>query len=131
MSENMPQHNTSMKNYSEVRVNEPHSDVDSPVHSCAENNANEKGIRSDEDDEYIFDDVKMILRKRRGWGHEDSLCSNDLDLLEDDDVLAEEDDAGCPLPSTPEDTQLIEAEVRQNNTIEHVFYSKINFVNKF
>ncbi|KAM7360256.1 adiponectin receptor isoform 1-T2 [Cochliomyia hominivorax] len=112
-SEKMLHRNTSINNYSEVRVNETNSDVDSPVHSCADNNINEKGIRSDEDDEYISDDVKMILRKRRGWGHDDSLCTNDLDLLEDDDVLAEEDDAGCPLPSTPEDTQLIEAEMTE------------------
>lgn len=98
-------------NYSEVRVSEPQSEVDTPLHSCVERNFNIEEIRSDDDDEYIFDDVKMILRKRRGWGHDDSLSANDLDLLEDDDVLAEEDDAGCPLPSTPEDTQLIEAEV--------------------
>lgn len=68
-----------------------------------------------EDEQDIFEQVTMILRKRRGWGPEDSLSNNglDLDLLEDDDdELVEEDDAGCPLPSTPEDTQLIEAEVR-------------------
>lgn len=67
------------------------------------------GSHSEEDD--IFEEVKMILRKRRGWGPNDSLDSQDLDLLGDDDVLAEEDEVGCPLPSTPEDTQLIEAEV--------------------
>ncbi|XP_001357860.3 adiponectin receptor protein isoform X2 [Drosophila pseudoobscura] len=65
---------------------------------------------SDETEEDIFEQVQMILRKRRGWGPDDSL-SNDLHLLEYDDELGEEDDAGCPLPSTPEDTQLIEAEV--------------------
>lgn len=68
-----------------------------------------------DDEQEIFEQVTMILRKRRGWGPEDSLSNNglDLDLLEDDDdELVEEDDAGCPLPSTPEDTQLIEAEVR-------------------
>lgn len=66
------------------------------------------------DDEHLFEEVAMMLRKRRGWTAEDTLCTNELDLLgDDDDVLAEEeDDAGCPLPSTPEDTQLIEAEVR-------------------
>ncbi|KAH8288473.1 hypothetical protein KR054_003212 [Drosophila jambulina] len=68
---------------------------------------------SDEVEEDIFEQVKMILRKRRGWGPEDSLSANDLDLLEYDDELGEEDDAGCPLPSTPEDTQLIEAEMTE------------------
>ncbi|KPU80673.1 uncharacterized protein Dana_GF16147, isoform C [Drosophila ananassae] len=72
---------------------------------------NRIGSGSDEVEEDIFEEVKMILRKRRGWGPEDSLSANDLGLLEYDDELGEEDDAGCPLPSTPEDTQLIEAEV--------------------
>ncbi|XP_067616576.1 adiponectin receptor protein [Eurosta solidaginis] len=88
------------------------SDFESPVHSCVESIE-----RSDEDDEdeedFIFREVKMILRKRRGWGPEDSLSANDLDLLEYDDELVEEDDPGCPLPSTPEDTQLIEAEMTE------------------
>ncbi|EDV91361.1 adiponectin receptor protein isoform X1 [Drosophila grimshawi] len=69
-----------------------------------------------DDDEDIFEQVTMILRKRRGWGAQDSLSHNelDLDLLEDDDdELVEEDDVGCPLPSTPEDTQLIEAEMTE------------------
>lgn len=68
-------------------------------------------LRREGSDEDIFEQVQMILRKRRGWGPEDSLSPNDLDILEYDDELVEEDDAGCPLPSTPEDTQLIEAEV--------------------
>lgn len=70
-----------------------------------------------DDEQDIFEQVTMILRKRRGCVPEDSLSHNglDLDLLDDDDddELVEEDDAGCPLPSTPEDTQLIEAEVRE------------------
>ncbi|XP_016961251.1 adiponectin receptor protein isoform X1 [Drosophila biarmipes] len=70
-------------------------------------------LRSAGSDEDIFEQVQMILRKRRGWGPEDSLSPNDLDLLEYDDELVEEDDAGCPLPSTPEDTQLIEAEMTE------------------
>ncbi|KAH8359177.1 hypothetical protein KR093_004925 [Drosophila rubida] len=73
-------------------------------------------VAGDEIEEDIFEQVTMILRKRRGWGPEDSLSHNglDLDLLEDDDdELVEEDDAGCPLPSTPEDTQLIEAEMTE------------------
>lgn len=55
-------------------------------------------------------DEIMVLRKRRGWDA-DSLHT-DFEIPEDsDDELVEEDEAGCPLPSTPEDTQLIEAEV--------------------
>ncbi|XP_017035937.1 adiponectin receptor protein isoform X2 [Drosophila kikkawai] len=89
--------------------------MDSSGNSSAEavttTTATLRGSGSDEVEEDIFEQVKMILRKRRGWGPEDSLSANDLDLLEYDDELGEEDDAGCPLPSTPEDTQLIEAEV--------------------
>lgn len=104
-------HDISVVDYSKIRTNESASDLDSPVHSC---NEIISGARSDEDDD-IFDEVKMILRKRRAWDHADALSANDLDLLGDDDVLAEdEDEAGCPLPSTPEDTQLIEAEVNKN-----------------
>lgn len=58
------------------------------------------------------------IRKRRAW-HLDtdslaSVISQELDLLDlDVDVDEEEefDGAGCPLPSTPEDTHLLEAEV--------------------
>ncbi|XP_073819155.1 adiponectin receptor protein-like isoform X2 [Musca autumnalis] len=113
--------NTSSADYSEVRTNDPLSDLDSPLHTRTDTKFSEcdlaegeTGVRSDDDDEFISADVKMILRKRRGWGHDDSLSTHDLDILgEDDDVLAEEDDAGCPLPSTPEDTQLIEAEMTE------------------
>ncbi|KAH8346520.1 hypothetical protein KR084_002141 [Drosophila pseudotakahashii] len=88
--------------------------MDAAGHATAEGvtttTATLRGAGSDED---IFEQVQMILRKRRGWGPEDSLNPNDLDLLEYDDELGEEDDAGCPLPSTPEDTQLIEAEMTE------------------
>lgn len=57
----------------------------------------------------------MTLRKRRPWNPDGSLSvSGDIDLLGDDDGLddeEEEDGVGCPLPSTPEDNQLLEAEV--------------------
>ncbi|XP_055678397.1 adiponectin receptor protein [Lutzomyia longipalpis] len=63
------------------------------------------------------------LRKRRAWNPEvDSLASgdDDIDLLgmveDDDDDLGdeeEEDGVGCPLPSTPEDNQLLEAEMTE------------------
>ena len=44
---------------------------------------------------------------------DDSLASEDIDLLDDDDELEkeEDDDIGYPLPSTPEGTQLLEAEI--------------------
>ncbi|XP_036324385.1 adiponectin receptor protein [Rhagoletis pomonella] len=86
-------------------------EFESPEHSCVESIGRSDG--DDEDEDIIFQEVKMILRKRRGWGPEDSLSTNDIDLLEYDDELVEEDDAGCPLPSTPEDTQLIEAEMTE------------------
>jgi adiponectin receptor len=54
----------------------------------------------------------ILLRKRHIWhSDDDSLTSADIDLLDDDIVEEEEDEAGCPLPSTPEDNQLLEAEV--------------------
>lgn len=62
-----------------------------------------------------LDDPDMSLRKRRGWFPDtESLVSQGIDLLDEDDdelVEEEEDGAGCPLPSTPEDHQLLEAEV--------------------
>lgn len=51
------------------------------------------------------------LRKRHPWN---SLVAESIDLLADVDELddeEEEDGVGCPLPSTPEDNQLLEAEV--------------------
>ncbi|KAH8395819.1 hypothetical protein KR215_004574 [Drosophila sulfurigaster] len=91
-------------------------DFDSGLPSSEEMVITPAAVAAGDDEEDIFEQVTMILRKRRGWGPEDSLSHNglDLDLLEDDDdELVEEDDAGCPLPSTPEDTQLIEAEMTE------------------
>lgn len=54
---------------------------------------------------------EAVLRKRNPWN---SLVSDSIDLLADVDELddeEEEDGVGCPLPSTPEDNQLLEAEV--------------------
>lgn len=54
---------------------------------------------------------ETILRKRNPWN---SIVSDSIDLLADVDELddeEEEDGVGCPLPSTPEDNQLLEAEV--------------------
>lgn len=62
------------------------------------------------DEQFLNNEV----RKRRVWHPDvDSLVSEDLDLLDIDDDLVEEDEAGCPLPSTPEDTQLLEAEMTE------------------
>ncbi|XP_030242480.1 adiponectin receptor protein isoform X1 [Drosophila navojoa] len=98
-------------------INPSGNDQDSGVPSSAEmaNTPVAQSAAGDDVDEDIFEQVTMILRKRRGWGPQDSLSPSglDLDLLEDDDELVEEDDAGCPLPSTPEDTQLIEAEMTE------------------
>lgn len=69
----------------------------------------------------LRDELPSSLRKRHVWhgtDDVDSFHSDDSDLLDDDDDdddeddLEEEDDAvGCPLPSTPEDNQLLEEEV--------------------
>lgn len=54
-------------------------------------------------------DDENVLRRRNPW----TLMSEGIDLLADVDALdeEEEDGVGCPLPSTPEDNQLLEAEV--------------------
>lgn len=55
---------------------------------------------------------ESALRRRNPWN---SLVADGIDLLADVDELddeEEEDGAGCPLPSTPEDNQLLEAEVK-------------------
>lgn len=58
--------------------------------------------------------VGATLRKRMPWN---SIVSDGIDLLADVDELddEEEDQIGCPLPSTPEDNQLLEAEVFNSN----------------
>jgi len=58
----------------------------------------------------IEDDDEMCLRKRiRDQSPIDRLDNDELS-----DALSEEEDIpGCPLPSTPEDNQLLEAEVRK------------------
>lgn len=59
----------------------------------------------------LDEDDEITLRKRHPWN---CLVSEGIDLLADVDALddeEEEDGVGCPLPSTPEDNQLLEAEV--------------------
>lgn len=56
---------------------------------------------------------ESALRRRNPWN---SLVANSIDLLADVDELDDdegEDGVGCPLPSTPEDNQLLEAEVKK------------------
>lgn len=55
-----------------------------------------------------MEEPEVYLRKRiRDPSPEDSLGTGELS-----DGLSEDEDApGCPLPSTPEDTELLEAEV--------------------
>lgn len=62
-----------------------------------------------------------VLRRRNPWN---SLVSDSIDLLADVDELddeEEEDGVGCPLPSTPEDNQLLEAEVSESFFLRFIF----------
>ncbi|XP_055384897.1 adiponectin receptor protein-like isoform X2 [Condylostylus longicornis] len=75
---------------------------------------------TDNDDDDIFHDLdEMVLRKRHRWSINDS-DSFDLNSLPNplEDILDDEDDdledgPGCPLPSTPDDTTLIESEMTE------------------
>lgn len=70
-------------------------------------NINRPSISSLDEHMNGLDEPEMFLRKRIRDPSPDSLEAGDLSdgLSEDEDVL------GCPLPSTPEDTELLEAEV--------------------
>lgn len=72
------------------------------------------------------DEPEIYLRKRiRDPSPDDELEAGDLsDALSDD-----EDVPGCPLPSTPEDNELLEAEV-SNCCIITGFIIKLNPVSK-
>lgn len=75
--------------------------------------------------------VGATLRKRMPWN---SIVSDGIDLLADVDELddEEEEDIGCPLPSTPEDNQLLEAEVFNSKQIEMNKIKRIkNFMDYF
>lgn len=58
----------------------------------------------------IEDDDEMFLRKRIVRDQSPTI----IDRLDNDELseLSEEEDLGCPLPSTPEDNNLLEQEVR-------------------
>lgn len=73
-------------------------------------------------DENVYEnslDDESNLRRRIPWSDRISFNSDIpglhevKELLDDDDTscLAEEDDTGCPLPSTPEDDRLMDCEV--------------------
>jgi hypothetical protein len=73
-----------------------------------------------------LEEPELYLRKRypRDASPDDSLEAGDLsDALSDD-----EDIPGCPLPSTPEDNDLLEAEVKSKfkniSSFEFYFLSK-------
>lgn len=74
-----------------------------------------------EDSDILSDEIflNQEIRRRRTWQPDSesllSVTSRDLDLLDLDDLDEEEEDGvGCPLPSTPEDTELLEQEVSAN-----------------
>ncbi|KAF2882818.1 hypothetical protein ILUMI_23330 [Ignelater luminosus] len=65
-----------------------------------------------------FDDLPTdagdsILRKRRVWDPDNESITSEIKDLLDEDVnsLVEEDCIGCPLPSTPEDENILETEM--------------------
>lgn len=65
------------------------------------------------DAEDSLDVIDLGLRKRKLWDPEtESLTSEIKDLLDDDsNSLVEEECVGCPLPSTPEDENLLDSEM--------------------
>lgn len=72
---------------------------------------NRPSISSLEAHQNIEDD-EMYLRKR--FRDQSPIDRLQLDEDEMSDALSEEEDIpGCPLPSTPEDNELLEAEVRK------------------
>ncbi|XP_065169961.1 adiponectin receptor protein isoform X2 [Atheta coriaria] len=56
-----------------------------------------------------------ILRKRKIWDPEtESIASEIKELLDEDaNLLGEEEEVGCPLPSTPEDENLLQSEMSE------------------
>lgn len=75
-------------------------------------NANRPSLTSMDEQFNGLEEPELYLRKRfpRDQSPDDSLEAGDLsDGLSDD-----EDVPGCPLPSTPEDNDLLEAEVSLN-----------------
>lgn len=69
-------------------------------------------------DEHLkgLEEPEMYLRKRIRDQSPDSL---DADGELSDGLSEDEDVPGCPLPSTPEDNELLEAEVKIYCTIFH------------
>lgn len=65
------------------------------------------------DAEDSIDIADLGLRKRRIWDPEtESITSEIKELLEEDvNSLVEEDCIGCPLPSTPEDENLLDSDM--------------------
>jgi len=84
-------------------------------------NINRDGETDNDDDGDIFHDLdEMVLRKRHRWSINDSSDSFDINSLTNplEDILNDDDDdledgPGCPLPSTPDDTTLIESDMTE------------------
>lgn len=53
------------------------------------------------------------LRRRQTWDPDSSSLTSNIDDLSDDELVEEEDGVGCPLPSTPEDHELLDAEMTE------------------
>nr|XP_023021565.1 adiponectin receptor protein-like [Leptinotarsa decemlineata] len=69
---------------------------------------------SDAEDSTDVQDIETVLRKRKIWDPEtESITSEIKELLEEDvnSLLVEEDCVGCPLPSTPEDENILDSEM--------------------
>ncbi|XP_017774505.1 PREDICTED: adiponectin receptor protein isoform X2 [Nicrophorus vespilloides] len=66
-----------------------------------------------EDSIQSLNDHDIGLRKRKAWDPDtESITSEIKDLLEEDvNSLVEEDCVGCPLPSTPEDENILDSEM--------------------
>lgn len=70
---------------------------------------------SDAEDSIENVEDEIGVRKRKAWGDHDgkSISSEFKDLLDEDvnSLVEEEDCVGCPLPSTPEDENLLDSEM--------------------
>lgn len=66
---------------------------------------------SDAEDSVVITD--MGIRKRKAWDPDAESITSEIKELLDDDVnsLVEEDCVGCPLPSTPEDENILDSEM--------------------
>lgn len=91
--------------------------------SSAFDNKEFKKKQQDDDDGIL---PESGVRKRHAWNY---TVADSIDLLADVAELEDEEDGvGCPLPSTPEDNQLLEAEV---NAISKYYFCTRLFLSKY